>query len=654
MVQTTRRTSTQGPLPISLWILCCVYCNCTGWLLSLAGQLNATGYLIAFAPGVLALVWWLIRRPAAPVKGSRLRTMRLRFRRPFALAFLVLATAAVLGGALYAPSNADALTQRIPRVLNWLAEGGWHWIENSPSSFNTRASGFEWLMAPMLALLRTDRLVFLFNAYSYLLFPGLVFMVFTRLGVSKQVAWHWMWLVPTGYCFILQAGSIGNDAVGAVFALAAVGFALRAKTSRRCSDVWLSCLSAGLLTSSKTSNLTLLLPWLLALWPSLRLLKRHPVSTTAIALAAAGSSFLPTALLNQHYTRDWTGAGYELPPEIAQVKPHIAFAGNALNLIVQNLVPPLFPAANWWNENAHNAIPKPLLREMEKGFEPGGAHIKVHEMQLESDAALGFGLTLLMLGGLVRGWFARGEGRGSVGALASTQSHSRLVRLSPWVSLVVYMVKAGLSTSGRIIAPYYPLLLPSLLVGVGQKEVVRQRWWRTAGMTVFCLAALLVALNPGRPLWPARATLGWLHQKAPGNPTVTRAQMLYESYAVRPDALASARGILPPGEKNVGFLSLLTSTTLETSLWRPFGERRIRWVRPADSGEDIAGKGIRFVLIGADSSDALIGGKPFRQWLEEWTVSHKGRIVGSFVAPNVATKPPSPWFVVKLPGNAEA
>ena len=45
---------------------------------------------------------------------------------------------------------------------------------------------------------------------------------------TARAAWHWMWLMPTGYCFLLQAGSIGNDLFGAVFALAALDFALRA------------------------------------------------------------------------------------------------------------------------------------------------------------------------------------------------------------------------------------------------------------------------------------------------------------------------------------------------------------------------------------------------------------------------------------------
>ena len=63
-----------------------------------------------------------------------------------------------------------------------------------------------------------------FDRDGYLFFPGLVFSVLTRLGVSRRVAWHWMWLAPTGYCFVQQAGSIGNDAFGAMLAPAAKRF----------------------------------------------------------------------------------------------------------------------------------------------------------------------------------------------------------------------------------------------------------------------------------------------------------------------------------------------------------------------------------------------------------------------------------------------
>ena len=49
--------------------------------------------------------------------------------------------------------------------------------------------------------------------------PGLIYSVFIRLGIARKVAWHWMWLLPAGFNYALQAGSVANDAFGAVFAL---------------------------------------------------------------------------------------------------------------------------------------------------------------------------------------------------------------------------------------------------------------------------------------------------------------------------------------------------------------------------------------------------------------------------------------------------
>ncbi len=636
--------TSKAPAPLSLWIGFCALCGSAGWGLSLLHQLNWGGYAVTLVLGLVLLA--LFRRQfAGRMTTFSAHKLARRFRRPFPVAFLALLSLAMLGGVLYPPCNADAMSQRIPRLLNWLAEQRWHWIDNAPGSFNTRAAGFEWLMAPMIALLRTDRFVFLLNVCSYLLFPGLVFSVFTRLGVSRRAAWNWMWLLPTGYCFILQAGSIGNDAVGAVFALAALDFALRARESRSCADLWLSCLAVALLTASKTSNLTLLLPWLLAAWPSLRLLTSRPLASSGIFLVAAACSFLPTAALNYHYVRDWSGASYELSADLAHVKPHVAFVGNGLNLLVQNLTPPLFPAANWWNNHAHKAIPLPLRSQMEKSFEPSGAHIKVREMPLESEAALGFGLTLLVL----CSWVAARLVRRSLPAVGSAHwDYRRLVRLAPWVSLLVYMMKISLSASGRILAPYYALLMPSLLTGPGQEKITRHRLWRTAGLGVFCLAAILVVLNPVRPLWPATRTIAWLEKKLPSSRALARARMVYQSYVVRWDALGQVRSSIPSQEKNVGFLAFVTTTTLETSLWRPFGERRIRWVRADDSSNTICGKGIHFVVIGADSPDAPVCGRPFQDWLQDWTTSHNGKVVGSFSVSNVASKPPSPWFVVEL------
>src|SRR5437867_209228 len=637
----------KAPASLASWIVFCAVCNCAGWALSACHQLNAAGYAVVLVLGLGAL--WLARPPLLIATPPRVlwRKQCRRFRRLFPLAFFSLSLVAILGGALYPPSNADGLTHRIPRTLNWLAEQRWHWIEKSPPSFNTRSCGFEWVMAPMLALLKTDRFVFLLNAISYLFFPGLVFGVLARLGVSRRVACQWMWLAPTGYCFVQQAGSIGNDAFGAVAALAAVDFALRAKASGKVEEVWLSMLSAGLLTSSKTSNLTLLLPWLVAVAPALRLLWRRTLATAAVVAVASGASLLPTAALNYYYTRDWSGASFELPPQqAAGLDRRVAFIGNALNLAAQNLVPPVFPMAEWWNEHAYRALPHSLLAGMEKTFEPGGAHVKVAEMQFEPSAGLGFGVSLLLL---ISWLCARCIHPSPLGSRAAiTGPHLALVRWSPFISLLVYMASLALSTSARIIAPYYCLMMPVLLAGQGQLTLVRRRWWKTLGLVVFLLALMLVVINPGRPLWPAKTVLGWLSVHRPQSQVVARARLLYDSYATRWDALAPVRNALPPEEKNVGLIALVTASTLETSLWRPFGQRRIWWLGPGDSPQDITRKGIRYVLIGADSLASRVADLPFKDWVQSWAQSHHGRIVSQTWARHVATKEPSPWYVVEL------
>ncbi len=76
------------------------------------------------------------------------------------------------------------------------------------------------MAAPLIALARTDRFLFLLNFASFCLLPGLLFSTLRRLGVAASTAWAWRWMLPTGYGFLLQAGSIGNDLFGAIFVLA--------------------------------------------------------------------------------------------------------------------------------------------------------------------------------------------------------------------------------------------------------------------------------------------------------------------------------------------------------------------------------------------------------------------------------------------------
>src|SRR6185312_14294577 len=216
------------------WIILSTLASVAGWTLSAVGMLNRTGYAIFAAVAIgLALVFRKssLFSPLSPVQAAR--KWRRRWRRFLPAAFAILAGLVFISSCLYAPTDHTGLSYRLPRVLHWFQHGSWFWIHAPNYRMNDRACGIEWLSAPLLLFLKSDRALFLLNFIPFILMPGLIFSVWTRLGVRPRVAWHWMWLVPTGYCFLLQAGGIGNDAFPTVYALAMMDFALRAREKMR-------------------------------------------------------------------------------------------------------------------------------------------------------------------------------------------------------------------------------------------------------------------------------------------------------------------------------------------------------------------------------------------------------------------------------------
>src|ERR1017187_3232519 len=298
---------------VVLWIWLCAYLNCAGWVLSACHALNRAGYAAVLVAGVGAWLVWSTK-PATPVLPKfQWGKFRRRFRRIFPLAFLILAALAFLGGATHPANNYDALAYRTPRVLHWLAAGQWHWLRTDFQRVNTRTAGFEWLTAPLFLFAGTDRLDFLINSISFLLLPGRFFAVLTRLGVRPRAAWHWMWLFPAGYGYVLQAGSVANDMFGALMALTAFEFALRARREQSVSCLWISGLAVALTTAAKAFNILLLVPWAVAALPAFNILRRRPLASAAVVLFAAGASIIPTAALNVKNCGDWTGLKAEQP-----------------------------------------------------------------------------------------------------------------------------------------------------------------------------------------------------------------------------------------------------------------------------------------------------------------------------------------------------
>jgi hypothetical protein len=631
---------------VRLWLWISAFASLAGWALSAAGQLNRAGYAAAFGAFAVFLFWKVSRegrkvgegggiRPPIPSRSSRdvfWKFLR-RFRRPLPFCFGALAALIFLGGALHAPGNYTGLAYRIGRVLQWLAHGQLFWIHTTDFRMNDRACGIEWLSAPVLLFTHSLRGLFLINFLPFLLLPGLVFSVLTQLGVRARVAWQWMWLLPTGYDFILQAGGNANDTFPTVYALAAVDFGLRARRSGNISDVWHSVLAAALLTGAKASNLPLLLPWAVLFFPLVPLLRKKIAATALVVLLAAAVSFLPTAILNVHYLGDWSGLSIERTG-MDMKNPVVGVWGNALLLALDNFTPPLFPFAGWWNAHALVLLPHFISAPMIANFEPG--FLWLGELPTEDWAGIGFGLSVLLAVSVAAGFFVRNARQPSAFSLQP----SAFLLIAPWIALLAFCVKSGMVTPDRLIAPYYPLLLPLLLAGAGQSQIVRRVWWRALTGGVLILAFVVLILTPDRPLWPAQTILSGLAARHPNQHLISRALDVYTVYAKRSDPLADVRALLPPDVKAVGFIG--AEDDCDISLWLPLGSRRVEHFLLSDPPERFRERKIQYVAVGG--LNLQLRGTTLDAWLQK----SGAELVASTNATLKVSEGPQAWHVVRF------
>lgn len=632
----------QSKTPVAplLWVGFCAYCNLAGWVLSAVHQLNVGGYSVAIALGLLAV--WLLRGnlPSTTDVTRSLRWPRWRFRHLFPLGFLILAALALLGGVIHAPNNYDALAYRTPRVLHWLAEGRWHWVHTDFGRLNNRGCGIEWVTAPLLAFTHSDRGIFLLNAVSFLLLPGRVFSLFIRLGVNRRVAWHWMWVLPTGYCYLLQAGSIGNDLFGALLAMTAIEFAMRARQSGRPLELWVAILAAALMTAGKAFNMVLLLPWAIAVWPSLRLLGQRPVLTALAIVVGISASLVPSAVLNHKYCGDWKGLAAE-PGQILGGSPTFRLPVNVVLITLHNFTPTIFPLAPAWNRAMERIIPPGLSEKLHTNFEPFGAGLRTDEMQMEEQTGIGFGVSVLLVATLIYRLVHRSRKPRTTGLLAWAFKYETLVPLATWAAAAAFMAQSGLSCPARYLAPFYVLMIAPLLAGDGGLvALTRLAWWRSATIAVYLLAALLVVISPARPLWPATTILRALGADHASGFLVKRAWAVYSVYGSRSDGFAPARAALPPDANPLG---VITFDDPETSLWRPFGTRRILHVQQADTPEQTRARGIRYILL---SSNSLTN--HYKISLDEWLRQNDADLVQRLSLNLRAGTGPRDWYLVKV------
>jgi len=592
--------------PIVIWIWACAYLNCAGWVLSALQALNPAGYAGALVIGLGGLLFARYRLGVSLLpKGSFPKWSR-RFRRGFPLAFLILTVMAVLGGIWYAPTNYDALAYRLPRILHWLAAGQWHWIHTAFERLNTRAPAMEWVSAPVIALCKSDRPLFLINVLSFLFLPGLIFSVFTRLGVRRRVAWSWMWILPTGYGYLLQVGGIGNDMFGAVFVLAAVDFALRASAGGSLLDFAASVLAAGLMLGSKFGNLPLLLPWAVAILPAYHWVLRRPVTVFVLAAMVILISGLPIMWDNQMYLHDWSGARMAKTGSVALLG--LRTVANVFLVSIQNLVPPAFPFTRQWHDLIQTLIPPALNAQLHAAIvENGAAVFNLPETQMEESAGLGCGVSLLLLvSSGAAGWNRQVP-------FLRAPFLPCAVRWAALISFVVVLTQSQFAALARLFTPYYALVVPLLLLHPAQANICRRRWWRISAGVVFVLAGLLLVTSPARPLFPVAKVLRHAEHLPP------RVREVYAVYAERNDCFAPVRPLLPSDLKVLGYFSY---DSPETSLWRPFGGLRVAHVCPEDTLADLKKRGIGYVLAPPAGFEEWI-----HQPLMDWVAKMHGRVV---------------------------
>ena len=626
---------------IKLWIVGSAACVCAGWTLSALHDVTLGGYALFFTClavvcGVVFARWRATGRIApirAGARGPRLNKRRLR--RPLPFLFLLTAILAFVGGAVHSPNNYDALTYRFPRMLQWWAGSGWHWISTPNERMNLSGTNFEWMMMPIYAITHSDRFFFLINIVAYIFLPSLIFVVFVACGVARRAAWFWMWVLPTGLCFAMQAGSISNDTIAASYFLGALYFAFRAKRTRAVRDVWLSILAAGLLTGIKASNLPLALPILWVIWPSLLLLNKRFIASAAILFVSASVSFLPSAALNRCYTGDWSGD----PHNVEHIKldsPIAGILGNGLQVGLQSLEPPFLPLARTVENWIWDRFPERLQSILKAGF-PRFV-IGFRELPQEESAGLGIGITVLLIASIAAA--LRYRRRHQTKAFNRAEWQGLVVSFLTWISLFVYMTKLGSESTSRLIAAYYPLVLLPALLNDAQRHIVRERWFQILGICTAAIAVAALILTPSRPLWPSEQFFDWATVQCPHNGLLAEAKKVYSVYRSRNDLFGQLRRCIPDSIPVLGVIE--GSDDAESSLWRPYGARRVVHVLP---GERQLESELQWLVV-KDSVVASTNHGGFGRWLEK----DGGVLVTNQLILEKASINPEEWSVVRFPG----
>jgi hypothetical protein len=141
-------------------------------------------------------------------------------------------------------------------------------------------------------------------------------------------------------------------------------------------------------------------------------------------------------------------------------------------------------------------------------------------------------------------------------------------------------------------------------------------------------------------LFPALTLVEKLQARQPDSRLLARMREVYSVYRGRDDGFAPARAVLPPGLKVLG---VVTFDDPETSLWRPFGSRRIEHVCPQDTPADLKQGGVEYILV----REELLA-PWFKCSLDDWLKQMNARVVQKIPLNLRASRGALDWYLVQL------
>ncbi len=633
------------PFCLEIWLLYAATCSAAGWFLSYFRILNPPAYLALHALFITS-IWFFYRTPLQkffhlgtlhkikarffPARRSYENSLSLR--RLLPASFFLVAFLALLAGSIYSPNNFDALTYRLPRVLYWLQDNGWSWLHTINVRLNNRATGFEWLIAPQLSLLHTDRLLFLLNYFSFLLLPGLLFCLLRECRAQARTAWLWMWLFPTGYGYLLQSSSICNDAFATVYALSATTLGLRFSHHRKTRDLLFCLLSCALLTGAKASNLPLLLPVFLLLIFSWKSVLHAWRSILAITPPLVFASLIPVAYLNWKNCGDWTGTRLETSRFVSTA--WIGIVGNFGQTLAQNFSPPVLPNARALDSALQSLLPSFIREPLRLDFE-GGFTFGLGELPTEA-SGLGFGVSLCLLVALIMSlnqWplFWR-----------TCNLPIRFFLITGPLSLIWFFTKTAIAGISRVVLPYFPIALAFILAASNWPRLHRSRFFRLTVLLNLFLAILTIVIDPSRPLWPAQTVLSHSTSSPLIEKLRNRALSVYANYGSRSDVFASLRQLLPPNVSEIGFFN--GGDDPISSLWKPYGSLIVREVTPKDNLASLQARGLHYIFAG---ERGLRENLP--QTIEQWTTNLHASVVATTILYPAVSRGAEVWVLILIP-----